>query len=229
MSELNRRSFTKAASASLLGLTVTGTASADKPDNTDVHLLEVWPSFSIGDVENLEMFHSDSPTKYAIAPDEGRMEVRTVTEEEANAITTADRLTNFRGIRSGIDSIGGVTLDRLYLEDGTGELQNTYTIAVDGYEMPEFDVKAEGNPLAQLLSSDRVKEVSGEKGFHRVRLPSQEVEVKRKIVKDQKVEKEEIPEWKLSAVIERPTVNVEIDPYLTVAFHPNLDIVGVDG
>lgn len=228
MTDFNRRTVLKSAGTSLLGLTVTNTASAKKPDNRGVHLLEVWPSFTFGDIENLEKLHSDGPLKYTIAPNQGTMQLQTVSKDEAKAAKTADRLTNFQGIQSGIDSIGGVTLNKLFLQGDIGETRSTFVSAVDGYEMPELDVNSNGNPLSQLLSADQVEKVEGKNGFHRVRLPSQQVKVKQKIVKDELVDDDSIPEWQRSVVIERPTATVEVDPYLTVAFHSNLDVVGVN-
>jgi hypothetical protein len=226
MTELDRRTFTKFAGASLLGLTVSGSANANNPDNTGVPLLEAWPSFRFGDVENLEETHSDGPVKYTINAEEEVLNLRAVTNDEAKAATTGERLVNFRGIRSDVDSIGGVTLNALFCQDEIGKTRSTYVSAVGGYRMPEIDINWNGNERSQLLTSDKIRDVKAKNGFFRLRLPSQEVEVQQKIVGDELVDDDSIPERKRSVVIDRPTTNVEVNPYLTVAFHPSLDVVG---
>lgn len=228
MIELNRRAFTKSAGASLLGLTVTGSANASNPVNSGVPLLEVWPSFTFGDVENLEETHSDGPVKYRIDPEQGIMNLQSVSDDEAEAVTMGNRLVNFRGIQSDVDSIGGVTLNALFRQGKIGKTRSTYVSAVDGYKMPEIEINWNGTAHSQLLTSNEIRDVRVEDGFFRLRLPSQKIKVQQKIVGDELVDDNNIPERKRSVVIDRPTTNVEVNPYLTVAFHPNLDVVRGD-
>lgn len=218
----------KAAGASLLGHTVTGTVSGADPDNAGVSLLEAHLSFSFGDVENLDWNHSDRPIKYSIDPRQGALDVRTVTDEETDALMAGDRLISFRGIESNVNSIGGVNVNSLPQRDATNETRNTYVYTEDGYDMPVIDINWNAETSFELLSSDRIENLSIGNEFTRLRLPSQKVKVRKKIVRDKLVEDDTLPKWKRSRIIDRPTVSVEVDSYLTVAFHPNLDIVNTN-
>jgi hypothetical protein len=228
MTRVNRRTLVKAAGASLLGHTVTGTVSATDPDNAGVSLLEAGLSFGFGDVENLDRKHSDYPSKYAIDTEQGVMDVRTVTREERDALVTSKRLVNFRGIESNVDSIGDEKVNALFQRNTANRMGETYVYAKDGYDMPAIDIDWNGRNSSELLSSDQTKVISVKDGFTRLRLQSQKVKVRKKIVQDKLVENDSLPEWKRSKVVERPIVNAEVDPYLTVAFHPNLNIVGTN-
>jgi hypothetical protein len=228
MTGFNRRTLMKAAGASLLGHTLTGTVSAADLDNTGVPLLETSLSFEFGDVENLDRNLTNRPSKYAINPEQETLDTRTVSDEEMESLMTGDRLVNFQGIKSNVDSIGGTSVNSLVQRDVTNEMRNTYVYTGDGYDMPFIDINWNARTSSELLSSDSVQDVSVEDGFTRLRLASQKVEVRKKIVHDKLVEDDSLPEWKRSKVIKRPTVNVEVDPCLTIAFHPNLDIVATN-
>lgn len=218
----------KATGASLLGVTVTGTVSGAKPDNAGVPLLEAHLSFDFGDVDDLDQNLSNGPSKYAIDPNQGVLDVWTVTDEEADALKTGNRLVNFRGIKSNVDSIGGVTVNSLFQRDNTNEIRNVYTYTEGGYDMPKLDIDWNAESVSQLLTSDQIQEVDVKDEFMQLRLPSQEVEVRKRIVREELVQDDSLPKWKRSRVIDRPKVSTEVNPYLTVAFYPKLDVVDID-
>lgn len=228
MTEFNRRTIVKAAGASLLGATITGTTSGKSPSNAGVSLLEVWLSFDFRNEKNIELSRSNGPSKYGIDPEEGVLDVRTVRDEEANVLGTKERVVNFHGIKSDIESIGGETVNTLFLRDSIEATRTIYTYSEEGYDMPSFDVNWNATALSQLLSADEIQDREVTDDFMEVRLSSQEVTIQKKIVRDELVEDDDVPEWQRSKKIDYLKVAVEVDPYLTIAFHPDLNIVGLD-
>lgn len=218
----------KASGTSLFGLTVTGTVSGTNPKNTGVTLLEVRPSFDFGSVENLDRRVADGPSKYGINSDQNTLHVRTISDDEATALTTGHRLINFQGIMSNVDSFGDTTLNVLFQRNSEAETRSAYVYAETGYDLPSIDINWDARPDSQFLASDQIEDIRGEEGFLSLRLPSQQVEVRKRIVREELVEDDSLPEWKRSKVIERPRATIEVDPYLQVTLHRNLKIVETD-
>jgi hypothetical protein len=133
---------------------------------------------------------------------------------------------NFRGIRRNVDSLGGVIVDSLFRRGSIDGLENAYVRATDGYPLQRFEIDWNARSVAGVLSGERVRAVDLEEGVARLRLREREVEVRRKRVRDGVVDDERLPEWKRSRAIERGTTRVTVTPYLAVAFHPDLDVVG---
>lgn len=231
MTTMNRRTILRATGASLLGSTFTSTAAEATPHNEagalneSVTLIEVCLAFDFGDATDLDVNHSDRPTKYGIDPERGILDVRTVTAREAKALTSGQRLLNFQGIDADVDSFGGTTVTSLPRITGGRGIQSTYVHSEDGYEMPEFEIDWDAEPYPQLLSPGSVLDVSAHDGFIRARLPRQSVDVRTKRVLEPLVEDEKLPAWKRSHAIDRSRTTVEVTPSLTVALHRDLTVV----
>lgn len=94
-----------------------------------------------------------------------------------------------------------------------------------GYEVPELEIDWEATTPGELLRFSAIQQVSPNGEFFDIALPTTEVDVKTEVVHDERVDREDIPKWRRGKKSEFSTKTVEVDPYLTVAFHRGLDIV----
>lgn len=223
MTEINRRTFTKTAGGSLLGLTVSGAANAKEPENENVPFLEAGLSFRFGETNNLEELHIDRPIKYEINPEQQTLNIKTVSESERTALLQGDKIVNFKGIKSDVNSIGGVTIHSLQYRPDSDKYPS-YVSTANGYEMPTININWDSASLNNLLASDAIIGRNIKDGYLELQLQKQEVELDKKIVHDKLVDNEDIPREKRSVKIDYEQSNINIDPYLTVGHHPNLDI-----
>lgn len=222
MKEINRRTFTKAASASLFGVTATGISTAAEPVNEDVSLLEVALSFDFGNAENIDFNRCNRPVKYTLDTNAGKLQVRTASENEKETFRSNSRVVHFLGAKGDVEKIGGVTvqdLDARSLETGV------YARTESGYDVPELEINWEATTPGELLQSSDIQQISHNGEFFDLSLPTTEVDVKTKVVHDEPVDREDIPEWRRGKKTEFSTKTIEVEPYLTVAFHRGLDVV----
>lgn len=224
MEEIKRRRFTKAAGASLLGVTTTGISTA-APANEGITLLEVALGFDFGDAEDLHFNHSDRPIKYALDPNERRLQILNAPEEERRVFANSDRVVDFQGAKGDATTVGGTrvhTLDRRSVQDAT---QGVYVRSEAGYDVPEFEIDWEANAPDNLLRSPAIRDVSVDGQFVDLSLPTAEIDVATKVVHDERVDRPDIPRWRRAKKTEFSTKTVEAEPYLSVAAHRGLDVV----
>lgn len=224
MTEWTRRDFARTAGASLLGATAAGCVSARDATGPSVTLLEAGISFDFGDTTDVEEVHVDRPTPYLLDPDTETLTVGSVGEHERDVLLNGGRVLYFRGIEAAPASLDESVVDPLPRSTGTG-VADTAVATVDGYELPAVEIDWDSTRPDGIFTSDEFKTVDETDGFLSVRLASRAVEVRRKIVRDEVVDAEGVPPDKRSAVIDRPTATVEVDPYLTVRVHRDLTVV----
>ena len=222
---INRRTFAKAASASLFGMTTSGISAAAEPLNEDVSLLEVGLSFDFKDVAYLDLDRRNRPMKYALDASAQKLQVLTTPENEKRVFETSDRIVNFRGAKGDVSKIGGSTVQMLNTRSAETDPLGVYVYSESGYEVPELDVDWSATVPERLLRSSAIQTASSNGEFFDLKLPTTEVEVGTKIVHDERVDREDIPEWQRGKKVEFSTRTVEAEPVVTVAFHQNLDIV----
>lgn len=225
MEELNRRTFTKAAGASLFGMTMTGISAAAEPVNEDVSLLEVGLTFDFGDTENLDFDRRNRPVKYALDTNSKKLQVLTAPEEEKRIFETSDQVVDFQGAKGDVQKIGGTTVQMLNARPTDTESYGTYTYSESGYEVPELNIDWTATSPDKLLQSSAIESISPNGEFFDLALPTTEIEVATKVVHDERVSHDDITEWRRGKKIEFSTKMVEVDPTLTVAFHRGLDVV----
>lgn len=225
MDELNRRTFTKAAGASLFGTTATGIAAAAEPVNKGVSLLEVRLTFDFGDAENLDFDRRNRPVKYALDANSRKLQVLTAPEDEKQVFETSDRVIDFGRVKGDVSEIGGTTVQMLNARSPDAESDGIYVYSETGYEVPELNVDWTATAPGKLLQSSAIESISPNGEFFDLMLPTTEVEVGTKVVHDERVDSEDVPEWRLGKKVEFSTKTVEADPVLTVAFHRGLDVV----
>lgn len=231
MTEHTRRTVLEAAGASLLGSTLAGTATAAEPVKTGVSLLEVHVSFDFEDVDDLHTVAADRPVAYGIDPEQGTLEILTMSDRERRALKGTDRLVNFGEIRPSRGSIGGRSIEELPLRTGRGEMDGTYVRSPEGYGLPSFDIDMV--PTRALGARRRIKppaDVSvdirrADDRFVELELPHREIAVEKRIVRDEPADVDPVLDLEPGKVVERTEEEVGIVPYLTVAYHPDLDVV----
>lgn len=231
MTNHTRRTILEAAGASLLGSTLTGTAIAAEPANTDASLLEAHLSFDLGNVDGLHTVATDRPVEYGIDPEQGTLEILTVSDRERRALKQADRLVNFEEISPARDSIGGEPVEELSLRTGQGGVDGTFVPSPDGYVVPSFDVDLD--PTKTLDVRERVQppaDVSVDvrragNRFVEFELPGRDVTVAKRIVSDEPADVDSQLDLEPGRVVDRTEEAVAAVPYLTVAYHPDLDVV----
>lgn len=221
----------KSAGASLLGSTVAGFASATDPENTGVSLLEVLLSFEFHDDENLHVVTTDRPAKYVIDPEEEVLKVLTVEERERQALVSSDSVVHFRNVSPNPNAIGNETINELFLRTSTGFRDVAHAFTPEGYDLPTFALRLD--PSRDLEPQERVEPPSDvaiesrkrQDGFGDLRLPSRNITMQKRIVHDEPAENDDNMPLGPTSRVERKQEEVEVDPYLTVAYHPDLDVV----
>lgn len=225
MKDIKRRTFTKAAGASLLGVTTTGLSTAAEPTNEAVSFLELYLNFDFGTVKNLRANQRDSPIKYALGTTHHRLQVLTAPEDEKQAFKDSSRVVDFRGAESGVSKVGGIKVHNLNRRIGEDGVNGLYVFSESGYEVPELEINWNATSPGALLKSPGIQEITHNGAFFELTLPTTEIEVPTKIVHDERVDREDIPEWRRAKKTTFSTETVQAKPYLTAAYHQEVDVV----
>lgn len=225
MTQHSRRTILKTAGASLLGTTLSGTASATSPGNSGINLLEASLSFEVPGEDNLDMTSEDRPPKYAIDTDDASIRFLSVNSQEERALKSSENIVNFQTISANSGSIGGDTINNLYLRNGQSAASSISIPSTDGYDIPVFniDMKDKGVVKPQTALGSSRREVAN--GFTEIELPRQTVTTTKRVVTDERANIESELNLEAGRVVERKEEQIEVKPYLTVAYHPNLDVI----
>ncbi|USZ69467.1 hypothetical protein NGM10_06955 [Halorussus salilacus] len=201
-----------------------GVSAGATPVNEDVSLLEAGLTFDIGETENLDLDRRNRPVKYALDANSQQLQILTASEEEVSVFENSSRIVDFQGAKGDVTKIGGNTVQSLSIQNPEIAESGIYARSERGYRVPEFEVNWDATTPGELLQSPAVKEISSNDGLFELRLPTTNIDIRTKVVHDDRVDRDDILEWRKGKKTEFSTETRAVDPYLTVAYHRGIDV-----